>query len=71
MIDENGKTVTDKTLLFRKDATQIHVQQLRGLSYACLAQVFKSETKQNVVSCLQKSLKHLPQLILKDVMLLP
>jgi hypothetical protein len=25
MVDENGKVVTDKTLIFKKDATQIHI----------------------------------------------
>lgn len=71
MIDENNKEVRDKTLLFKKDAMISHIQQLRGLAYACFTQIFKSETKQNVLECLQSSLKHLPQLVIKDVMLLP
>lgn len=66
-----GKLVTDPTILFKKDAIIEHVQSLRALSYSCINQIFTEQTSIKVREFCDTKFKHMPKMLIKDVMFLP
>ena len=71
MLTQTGEQVHDPQMIFKRDATIDHVQQLRTTTYSCLNLIFEQQSASEVKSFCTSTFKYLPKILSKDVMALP